>query len=77
MSCRCSRHSPSFQPFPVRGSPLGERIDLFLPSFPNGSLPLEWVKDRVFGYVLTTVDIDNGKFRQQGGAPNMGGNYYS
>ena len=71
--CRgCQNHPPGVQPFP-RGSPLVKRINQALPGFPNRALPHGWEQGQVFAYVLSTLDVQNGKFCQRGGAPNFQG----
>ena len=73
MSCSCQQGAPEYQSFPVRGT-LSGRVNLTLPGFPDQALPSrQWPPGRVFTYVLSTLDVQAGRFIQYGGAPNFQG----
>lgn len=76
MSCKPVK-TTSGQAFPRTGE-LARNIDRRLPGFVAKSPPSSWNNDRVFAYVLTTLDIDHaGEFVQKGSAPNFQGGLIS
>lgn len=76
MSCKPPSNSIG-QPFPPTGD-LARNVGTKLPRFSEKAPPPEWNNNRVFAYVLTTLEIDHtGSFIQHGGAPNFQGGLIS
>lgn len=76
MSCKVT-NATSGQPFQRTGG-VSYRFGGKLPGYVSNKPPLEWNRNPVFAYVLTTVAVDGvGRFLQKGSAPNFQGGLIS